>query len=180
MLHIANQRVRQVGNDHRQECCPVISHRDWSTCGNIFVARIQQESQSLGWPQAGVCRTSSHGICPEIQKVPCEQIIEKTKLKAENIGCGETTQENLISTAKQLFTDDSKLWPLHYSLYYLGQIPCMGQLISDPNINLVQRRCLESHIATDWHFPSIRLAGRIFCDFQKWMAVLNKCLNQKL
>jgi len=38
----------------------------------------------------------------------------------------------------------------------------------------VQRR-LKSHITMDWHLSSIRLAGRIFGDFQKPMAALNKC-----
>ena len=108
-----------------------------------------------------------------------KQIVEKTKLKIETIGCGETTTDNLISAAKSLFIDDHKIWPLHYSLYYLGQIPCLKQLIADPDINFIQRRRLESHIATDWHLSSIRLAGRIFGDFQKRMAALNQCPKRK-
>ena len=108
-----------------------------------------------------------------------KQVVEKTRLKAETIGCEEATRDNLVSAAKSLFVDDPEIWPLHYSLYYLGQIPSLKQLITDPNINLIQRRRLESHIATDWHFSSIRLAGRIFGDFQKRMAALNHCPNRK-
>ena len=108
-----------------------------------------------------------------------KQVVKKTRLKVETIGCGEATRDNLVSAAKLLFVDDPEIWPLHYSLYYLGQIPSLKQLITNPNISLIPWQHLESHITTNWHFSSKWLAGRIFSNFQKWMAVLNNCPNQK-
>ncbi|KDR77658.1 hypothetical protein GALMADRAFT_119768 [Galerina marginata CBS 339.88] len=113
------------------------------------------------------------------RKEAAKHLVDTTKLKAETIGCDETTKQNLISAAKSLLSDDPKIWPLHYSLYYLGQIPTIDQLITDPNMNHIHQRRLISHIAADWHLSSIRLAGRIFGDFQKRMAVRNECPKRR-
>ena len=101
------------------------------------------------------------------------EMIAKTELKLETFQVVGKTKENIIETAKSLFTDSIR-WPLHFSLYYIGQIPNLGTLFHEnSNINPIQKRRLIAHLSTDWHTLSIRLAGRIFGDFQKHMAVLN-------
>jgi hypothetical protein len=104
-----------------------------------------------------------------------DEIALKTKLKAETMEIEKLTKENLIRAAKSLFTDDDLVWPLHVSLYYIGQLPNIDKLIQDPTMTMTQKLRLKSHISSDWHTSCIQLAGRIFGDFQKRMAVLNEC-----
>jgi hypothetical protein len=115
--------------------------------------------------------------CPIYQKWRDEtskEVIEKTELKMETIGITGETRNGLIAAAKSLFTD-SKIWPLHFSLYYLGQLPVLDKLFpQNSDINFIQKRRVISNLAADWHTSSVRLAGRIFGDFQKRMAVLNE------
>ena len=47
----------------------------------------------------------------------------------------------------------------------------------DPNSGLIQKQCLTSNVAADWHTSSIQFAGKIFSDFQKQMAFLNDNLH---
>lgn len=114
--------------------------------------------------------------CPKYQEWRDEslkEVLAKTQLKISTFEIVGETKENIIAAAKSLFTD-STIWPLHFSLYYLGQIPSVNKLFSvNSNINFIQKRRIISHLAADWHISSIRLAGRIFGDFQKRMAVLN-------
>ncbi|KAF8953177.1 hypothetical protein BDZ97DRAFT_1873600 [Flammula alnicola] len=104
-----------------------------------------------------------------------DEITRKTEMKAETMEIQSLTKDNLIRAAKSLFSDDDIIWPLHYSLYYIGQLPNIDKLIEDPTMTMTQKQRLKSHISSDWHTSSIRLAGRIFGDFQKRMAVLNEC-----
>ncbi|KDR65825.1 hypothetical protein GALMADRAFT_15977, partial [Galerina marginata CBS 339.88] len=78
-----------------------------------------------------------------------EDVVKKTKLKLETMGIEGDTRDNL-----------SRLD--HF-------IP------TDSNIGSILKRRLKSHLASDWHTTSIRLAGRIFGDFQKRMAATNNC-----
>ena len=114
--------------------------------------------------------------CPRYQEWRDEmlkEVLTQTELKTDTFKIIGKTKENLLAAAKSLFTDSST-WPLHFSLYYLGQIPNLAELFSeDSDINVIQKRRLISHLAADWHMSSIQLAGRIFGDFQKRMAVLN-------
>jgi hypothetical protein len=102
-----------------------------------------------------------------------KEVLDRTELKLATFEIVGETKENIIAAAKSLFID-SLIWPLHFSLYYLGQLPNLNILFSENSIiNPIQKRRLVSHLAADWHTSSIRLAGRIFGDFQKRMAVLN-------
>jgi hypothetical protein len=102
-----------------------------------------------------------------------KEVMEKTELKLTTFEVEGETKENIMAAAKSMFID-SVIWPLHFSFYYLGQLPSINALFSEnSNINPIQRQRLISHLASDWHTSSIRLAGRIFGDFQKRMAVLN-------
>ncbi|KAJ7245493.1 hypothetical protein C8J57DRAFT_1082270 [Mycena rebaudengoi] len=56
-------------------------------------------------------------------------------------------------------------------VFYLGQIPRISnfltaEMLPDP----IKRHKLSTHIASDWHTSSIRLAGRIFGCIQRTMA----------
>ncbi|KAJ7940607.1 hypothetical protein B0H13DRAFT_1585604, partial [Mycena leptocephala] len=55
-----------------------------------------------------------------------------------------------------------------YSVYYLGHIPPIDALVPRNNdLNGVTRSRLIHHFASDWHTACIRLAGRIWGDWQK-------------
>jgi hypothetical protein len=114
--------------------------------------------------------------CPKYQEwrnESLQEVLTRTDLKLDNFEVVGETRENLIAAAKLLFTD-SVIWPLHFSLYFLGQLPNINELFTgNSDITFIQRRRLISHLSADWHTSSIRLAGRIFGDFQKRMAVLN-------
>ena len=101
------------------------------------------------------------------------EALMKTELKTDTIRISRDTKRNLTEAAKSLFTD-KMIWPLNFSLYYLGQIPNLDKCLPENlDINFIQKRCLISHLTADWHTMSIRLAGRIFGDFQKRMAAMN-------
>ncbi|KAJ6572507.1 hypothetical protein DFH09DRAFT_916547, partial [Mycena vulgaris] len=56
--------------------------------------------------------------------------------------------------------------------YYLGHLPKFDHLIpriKDADDKLADTR-LAHHLAADWHVAAIRLAGRIWGDWQKEMA----------
>ncbi|KIJ89974.1 hypothetical protein K443DRAFT_117276 [Laccaria amethystina LaAM-08-1] len=61
------------------------------------------------------------------------------------------------------------------TFFYLGQLPKIDPLINMGGVESgeIYRRRLKSHIINGWHLSCIRLAGRIFGDFQRRMAVLN-------
>ena len=77
----------------------------------------------------------------------------------------------ILDAAKSLFIDDATVWPLTISQYYLGQIPSIQAHITSGLLpDMVKRRKLISHLSSDWHMSSIRLAGRIFGSVQRTMA----------
>ncbi|KAJ7899507.1 hypothetical protein B0H14DRAFT_2494267 [Mycena olivaceomarginata] len=70
-----------------------------------------------------------------------------------------------------LFSDDI-VWPLQYSTYYLGHIPRFDHLVPTTNDPTpLSHSRLAHYFAADWHVASIRLAGRIWGDWQKTTAV---------
>jgi hypothetical protein len=103
-----------------------------------------------------------------------KEVSEKTELKMETIGIAGETHNGLIEATKSLFTD-LKIWPLQFSLYYLGQLLNLKKLFpQNSNISFIQKQHVISNLTADWHTSSVRLAGRIFGDFQKRMAVWNE------
>jgi hypothetical protein len=103
-----------------------------------------------------------------------EQIMERTKLKLETMQVGDLVADKLVIAAKFLFSDCTTVWPLHLTMYYLGQIPDIDAIIPmNHGMNSVTMMRLKTHISSDWHTSCIRLAGRIFGNFQKRMAILN-------
>lgn len=88
----------------------------------------------------------------------------------------EPVATGLLKLAESIFSSDSLAWPLQKNVYYLGKHPSLTKCINKTTVkNEVLRRRLISHISTDWHSKCIRLAGRIFGDYQRRMAVMNGC-----
>ena len=107
------------------------------------------------------------------------ELMERMELKVANMETEEIIKIGLLTAAKSLFSDDAVIWPLHCSLYYLGQIPNLDLLISkEADIGEVSRCRLRAHMASDWHTSSIQLTGWIFGDYQRRMGVLNNCAKR--
>jgi hypothetical protein len=99
------------------------------------------------------------------------ELLRRTVSKLTEKGIEEADAVDLLNTVKLLFSDDN-IWPLQYSTYYLGHIPRFDHLVPTTNdpTPLSQSR-LAHHFAAGWHVASIRLAGRIWGDWQKTTAV---------
>lgn len=107
------------------------------------------------------------------------ELSERMELKLLNMRIEEAVKTGLLKATKCLFTDDAIIWPLHRSLYYLGQIPNLDALISrEAGMGEIEKRRLRSHISSDWHTSSIQLARQIFGDYQRRMAVMNGCARR--
>lgn len=102
------------------------------------------------------------------------QLVERTRKKLDEKGIEEAAQIGLLTAAKFLFSDNEHIWPLKYTFYYLGHIPPLDNLLPHIGVlDLIARERLLHHLAADWHLQAIRLAGRIFGDYQREMAKKN-------
>jgi hypothetical protein len=101
------------------------------------------------------------------------QLRMRTMDKLTEKGLPTHEQEPLLHTAESLFIDSSNVWPLHHSFYYLGHIPKLDPLLSTSSLSDFSKNRLLYNIASDWHTIAIRLAGRIFGDYQRAMAKRN-------
>lgn len=94
-------------------------------------------------------------------------MVDRTALKLEVTVVKGVSSEGILKAAKLLFVDEPSIWPLHYTMFYLGQIPNLQQLIPlKSGMNMVETKRLRYHIASNWHTSGIQLAGRIFGNFQ--------------
>ena len=89
-------------------------------------------------------------------------------------------RDHILLKAKSLFIDDAQCWPLLQTLFYVGQIPDLENLLQYQQKNYPTLRRLRALLSSDWHIASIRLAGWIFGDFQRRMAVLNNAPRSSL
>lgn len=108
------------------------------------------------------------------------ELVLDTEKRLQGILKGEELQAvlktGLLRLAESIFADDSSMWPLQKNVYYLGKHPSPAPYINETTVkNVIIRRRATSHIAMEWHSRSIRLAGLIFGDYQRCMAVLNGC-----
>ncbi|KAJ7243120.1 hypothetical protein B0H12DRAFT_1131436, partial [Mycena haematopus] len=101
-----------------------------------------------------------------------EEVATRTERKLVEAGIViDHVQRPILIAAKSLFIDDAVVWPLKISQYYLGQIPSIEAYITRGLFpDAAKRRKLMSHLSSDWHTSSIRLAGRIFGSIQRTMA----------
>ena len=91
----------------------------------------------------------------------------------------EAVEAGLLQIAGSILSDNSPMWPLQKNVYYLGKHPSLKKYINKTTVkNEILRRHVISHISMDWHSRCIRLAGQIFGDYQRHMAVINGCKKQ--
>jgi len=92
----------------------------------------------------------------------------------------ETHMTGLLKKAKSLFINCSFTWPLHYTFYYLGHVPLLDSHVPlDAFKNRIQHERFIHNIKGDWHMSSVRLASRIYGQFQKRMAKMRDTLEKK-
>ncbi|KAF8218493.1 hypothetical protein L208DRAFT_1350804, partial [Tricholoma matsutake] len=117
-------------------------------------------------PYFAELRMNSLSAIVDITGVKCCDMVDKHLLSHKVAQC-------LIAGAESLFSDNSVMWPLHFSAFNLGHIPDITRLLgfeqptlhssTHPSIQL--SRDIHS-IALEWHTHSIRLAGRIWGQVQ--------------
>ncbi|KAL0571565.1 hypothetical protein V5O48_010397 [Marasmius crinis-equi] len=73
------------------------------------------------------------------------------------------TQRTAIANISALLFEDSDIWPLQKTRYYLGVMPDMDDLVPSISSNHRARRA----IVQAWHTASIYLAGRIWGDYRR-------------
>jgi hypothetical protein len=96
-------------------------------------------------------------------------ILTRSKAKLAEKELEEANAVDLLVAAKSLFVD-SPIWPLQYSAFYLGHIPKLDALVPrNHDLSNITHTRLIHHFASDWHTACIRLAGRIWGDWQKEM-----------
>ena len=89
----------------------------------------------------------------EVTEVKCQVMVEKHLLSHE-------IAPRLITAVKSLLSDDSAIWPLHCTAFYLGRIPDVIKLLG------FEQPALHSSLAMEWHTHSICLAGHILGQVQ--------------
>jgi hypothetical protein len=106
------------------------------------------------------------------RKATADELHKRAKAKLIEKGFEEVDCIDFLTEAKLLFTDACSLWPLHYSAYYLGHVPNFDHLLPPRNdLSKLAFTRLTYHFSADWHTTSIRLAGRIWGNWQKETAV---------
>ncbi|KAJ7500598.1 hypothetical protein B0H11DRAFT_1714535 [Mycena galericulata] len=109
-----------------------------------------------------------------------KELTKKTELKLAEKGVEEAARQRLLTAAKSLFSSDDTVWPLKHSFYYLGHIPPLEPLLQyDTLASGLTRERLLHYLASEWHLVAIRLAGRIFGDYQREMAKANTPLGTR-
>jgi hypothetical protein len=77
----------------------------------------------------------------------------------------------LREAAKYFFYDSDIIWPLHYSVFYLGHVPKLDLLIAKEAFTNTKTHAQFMHnIHGDFHIAGIRLASRIWGMVQRDMA----------
>ncbi|KAF9032526.1 hypothetical protein BDZ89DRAFT_948164, partial [Hymenopellis radicata] len=79
-------------------------------------------------------------------------------------------KEATVSVSRLTATriDDTLVWPLGSSTYYLGYLPPLDALLSAVRFDtVIAREKFLSGISKGWHYSGIRLASRIFGLYQK-------------
>ncbi|KAJ6517940.1 hypothetical protein C8R47DRAFT_1205037 [Mycena vitilis] len=110
-------------------------------------------------------------MCPRYaewrSKVTAE-LLQRTRAKLAEKEIEEVEAPNLLEAVKSIFVDDETVWPLKYSVYFIGHLPPIEPLIPiHPNLTTLTRSRLAHTFAADWHTAAIRLAGRIWGDWQR-------------
>jgi Reverse transcriptase (RNA-dependent DNA polymerase) len=112
--------------------------------------------------------------CGRFSELRSKELVSLTttiKNKLGDANLNPIEQSLVLDTVKFTFSDSESVWPLHSASFFLGQIPKIEPLISPLSINnSVTRSRLIHNVAADIHLSSVRLASRIFGDYQKVMS----------
>jgi hypothetical protein len=104
-----------------------------------------------------------------------ELIVRRVEKRIEEFKLEESHTVGLLKTAKLFFYDSDIIWPLHYSVYYLGHVPKLDSLVArEAFANTVTCMRFLHNIHGDFHLAGIRLASRIWGAVQKDMARLRE------
>ncbi|KAJ7104689.1 hypothetical protein C8R44DRAFT_640066 [Mycena epipterygia] len=116
----------------------------------------------------------------EWRRKAAEELTKKTELKLTEQGVEEGARKDLLTAVKFMFDYNEQIWPLKHTFYYLGHIPPLDALLPQSvDLTSLKRERLLHHLAADWHLTAIRLAGRIYGDFQREMARMNVPLRAR-
>jgi hypothetical protein len=112
-------------------------------------------------------------VCPrysEMRLKALESLTMSIKTRLDEDEVNTSDQQRVLDTVKYIFSDSENTWPLHSSMYYLGQLPKLEPLLSPlSSSNTVNRARLIRNLAADMHLASARLASRIYGDLQTEM-----------
>jgi hypothetical protein len=77
-------------------------------------------------------------------------------------------KQSLLRIAKSYFSNENDVWPLHYSVFYLGHVPDITSIITANLFStLAKRDKFLRDIHGEFHLAGIRLAGRIFGEYKR-------------
>lgn len=82
-------------------------------------------------------------------------------------GIGEEQIQYLLRKAKYFYKNDTELWPLGFSHYYLGHVPPLEKWTNIKDITMTSQKRFLHGLFSLWHTTNIRLAGRIFGEAQR-------------
>ena len=96
------------------------------------------------------------------------KILEERLSKVE---VADTHKSSILKKAEFFYSDNSDLWPLKESQFYLGHVPKLSDVLPHtPNhegTNEISRARTIHGIYCEWHNASLRLASRIFGELQR-------------
>jgi len=95
-------------------------------------------------------------------------ILKRVKKWVEEYKLEESHVVGLLEAAKSFFCDSDVIWPLHYSVYYLGHVPKLDSLVSKEAFASTMTRARFLHnVHGDFHLAGIHLTSRIWGVVQK-------------
>ena len=140
-----------------------------------------EERQANG--DGGFCRLGCHEIedeyhvftrCPAFEEwrkqagLQLRKALEE-RLKSTDAAIANAHKNKLLTKAEYFYSDDSELWPLKESQFYLGHVPKLVEWLSKncTGASSLMRERLTHGIYCEWHNASVRLASRIFGELQR-------------
>jgi hypothetical protein len=97
-------------------------------------------------------------VCPrysEMRLKALESLTMSIKMRLDEDEVNTSDQQRVLDTVKYIFSDSENTWPLHSSMYYLGQLPKLEPLLSPlSSSNTVNRARLIRNLAADMHLAS--------------------------
>ncbi len=110
-------------------------------------------------------------ICPSFAEYRTEarrKVVDDTSKLIDKEKLLEASErEKIMNLAESLFSD-CLIWPLKCTQYYLGHIP---RIDDHMQVGSVKQERLRHNLHSMWHLAAIRLAGRIWGEVQRRMAI---------